>query len=437
MGCSALLSFAKILVVGLSLGTGIVGGHFWGPLFVGCAASHLFTDVLQILTGWTGYGANLSAYPCTAILCIMGSSHVVAFRAHTAIMLILTLTINAFSENDAGPATAGDYSAVFPLLVVSCFVSLMVTRDTVFYKEQRSRGDIMAAPEVLCEPGKEGMPMVVDHIGDEDYDSEDSSFYASSSNDDDDSIMAQTGIRHNDMSSSSPRRPVDALLTQVDIEEAFLKAQLKDREASNMIYSAAPQDVEERRPPSIEALNRMDSDRKLTLHQDPCRDKLTELLSKPFDKKPKGNRHRRVRSTNDVDPTLPPPSFRKPGHSRSGSNISIGRRSRSDSQGSRKSITDERLMHVTSFGELSNFHPSLFDHARQRSASMVNRPPSLPKSGRHSRKSSDVSISGYSDVIVAGGVLSHEDVERSFGTTAVSLTSSGGSQDNATSSRTH
>jgi hypothetical protein len=36
--CMGVLSFTKILTIGLSLGTGICGGHFWGPLYVGCAA---------------------------------------------------------------------------------------------------------------------------------------------------------------------------------------------------------------------------------------------------------------------------------------------------------------------------------------------------------------------------------------------------------------
>lgn len=86
----------------------------------------------------------------------MGSTHVVTFRAHIAIILILTLTIDAFNpEGDgaAGVKVAGDYSAVFPLLTVAVFVSCQISRGIVFYEKQRSRGDIMATPEVLCEPG--------------------------------------------------------------------------------------------------------------------------------------------------------------------------------------------------------------------------------------------------------------------------------------------
>jgi hypothetical protein len=77
------------------------------------------------------------------------------------------LTISAFDPESrigtSATTTAGDYSAVFPLLVVAVFVSLMASRDTVVYSTQRSRGDITAVPEVLCRPGMEGSPMVVDY----------------------------------------------------------------------------------------------------------------------------------------------------------------------------------------------------------------------------------------------------------------------------------
>eukprot|EP00980_Cylindrotheca_fusiformis_P009913 scaffold2194_cov130-Cylindrotheca_fusiformis.AAC.9 len=98
----------------------------------------------------------------------MGSTHVVTFRAHIAIILILTLTIDAFNPEggtSAGIKVAGDYSAVFPLLTVSVFVACQISRHTIFYEKQRSRGDIMASPEVLCEPGKEGSPLVIDYEG--------------------------------------------------------------------------------------------------------------------------------------------------------------------------------------------------------------------------------------------------------------------------------
>jgi H+/Cl- antiporter ClcA len=80
IGCSSLIAVAKTLVVGLSLGTGIIGGHFWGPLYVGCAASHFLTDVVNLLHDKFGFSTALSAYPCVVILCTMGSAHVGMFK---------------------------------------------------------------------------------------------------------------------------------------------------------------------------------------------------------------------------------------------------------------------------------------------------------------------------------------------------------------------
>lgn len=162
--CSSMIVVMKIIATGLSLGTGIIGGQFWGPLYVGCAAAHLLQDVCVGFESRFGFGTALVAHPCVMILCTMGSAHVVTFRTHIGIMLILTVTISAFSEKDdpnSAVELAGDYSAVFPLLVVSVYVAMMLSRDLVFYRSQRSRGDIIAVPEVLCQPGMAGEPVVV------------------------------------------------------------------------------------------------------------------------------------------------------------------------------------------------------------------------------------------------------------------------------------
>jgi H+/Cl- antiporter ClcA len=78
--CSAAITLAKIFVTGLSLGSGIVGGHFWCPLFAGCAASHFLTSVAELLSNRFGVLSGLSQYPCVAILCIKGSAHVVTCK---------------------------------------------------------------------------------------------------------------------------------------------------------------------------------------------------------------------------------------------------------------------------------------------------------------------------------------------------------------------
>jgi hypothetical protein len=245
----------KILVVGVSLGTGIVGGHFWGPLYVGAAASNLFIDIMSVIHSEFGLGEILYEYPCVALLCIMGATHVVTFRAHTAVMLILTLTITAFHNDQADPSntstasTTGDYSAVFPLLVVSCFISLMLSRDTVFYKQQRCRGDILASPEVLCEPGKDGEPMMPVMPGGED----ESGFYNDGIYTDDGSGDDLGPIRmdeaslgslsedsHSEITPQHPLTTVHTELTSDDIERQFSLMQQSTSLGGEHIGTADP-----------------------------------------------------------------------------------------------------------------------------------------------------------------------------------------------------
>jgi H+/Cl- antiporter ClcA len=179
LGCSVLIALGKIWATGVSLGTGLPAGQFWGPLFTGCAAGHFFTGMATQAQKFLGFGGWLSAHPCVAILCVMGSSHVVTYRAFSAIALILTLTITSFdsehviTDGSSSKATAGDYSAVFPLLVVAVYVSFILARDYVFYDAQCGRGDILALPEVLCEPRKVGRPLVVNYRDDSTVDDSD------------------------------------------------------------------------------------------------------------------------------------------------------------------------------------------------------------------------------------------------------------------------
>mmetsp|Transcript_33132 Transcript_33132/g.76398 ORF Transcript_33132/g.76398 Transcript_33132/m.76398 type:complete len:651 (-) Transcript_33132:337-2289(-) len=171
LACYGIISVGKVVVTGLSLGTGIMGGHFWGPLYTGAAAAWFFHYFFE---QFFPFFPALSEFPCVGILCIMGATHVVTYRAHTAIMLVLTLTIKNFlSEDDTG-TQAGDFAAIFPLLVVACYVSLILTQNVIFYKEQRERTDIVAVPEVLCEPNKEGNPVFPVHSVEEFSDEDDS-----------------------------------------------------------------------------------------------------------------------------------------------------------------------------------------------------------------------------------------------------------------------
>uniref|UniRef100_A0A6S9AJN7 Chloride channel protein n=1 Tax=Ditylum brightwellii TaxID=49249 RepID=A0A6S9AJN7_9STRA len=372
--CSGAITLTKILTIGLSLGTGIVGGHFWGPLYVGAAASNCFVDLFELVSNKTGFGGILSAYPCVAILCIMGSTHVVTFRAHMAIMLILTLTISAFVPEGGEGFVGGDYSAVFPLLVVSCFVSLMLTRKkAVFYKQQRSRGDIIASPEVLCEPNKEGTPDYINYA-DDDYDEGSYDSYEGSS--DGDSIFSSGFDDEDDGYDANGQKLAESEETPQAIEEAFLANQKKIRGNDS--------------PPSSSRLD--------------------ELLSQPMDSNGRPEKITASSRSSSVERT------RVRGHVRAQSTDSNTSRSRERSGSFSRSGTPT-LMRVSSFGEVSEPQPELMSQARRRASSVTKKTPPVPKpqTGRHSRKSSrDMSQGGLLDARDVAGALSTEEIEKSF-----------------------
>ena len=420
-----------------------------GPLYVGCAASHLFTDLVKIFDSYFGFGGGLSAYPCVVILCTMGAAHVgkclfrkphraraqviffrthvmsciaVTFRAHMAIMLILTLTISAF--DDAGDSNspfdvAGDYSAVFPLLVVSVFISLMTSRDTVFYNTQRSRGDITAVPEVLCQPGMEGAPLIVAHQQDSDEYSYGSGSFTTESGSDIELAISR-------------RNSAEESLTQQEIEKAFAKA------ASTNLSP-----LQEKKPPVTNEVDAFAA--RATSDQYGGGVQLTnarfdELLRVPLAKKPEKRKHRRTQSA-PMWPQAPPIPSPKMHRSRQNSKDwgavdtpaqPTPDRSRSNSVSSQKD-----LIHVASFGEILDHQPSLMEQARMRAASSVvdsappaprhrrvpsmpsnppaggerhKRVPSLPmgRSRQHSRNSSQSSQNGL------GGALTATDIEQSL-----------------------
>jgi len=231
-GCSLSIAAFKLLAIGLSVGTGIFGGQFWGPLFVGCATAHVFTAVANDISGMIGFGKSLGAYPVLTILCVMGGAHVVTFRAWMAITLILTLTIRSFGGN---ATMAGDYAAVLPLLVVAVVMAMMVSQGTIFYKAQRSRKDIVAVPEVLCEPHKNGKPLVVGYDGVSDDDTW--SISSSSDHEDGGTIKSPQGAhaRQKSMSSYSRRilRQV-ATYGEVSEEQPCLLEQARMQSASSV-----------------------------------------------------------------------------------------------------------------------------------------------------------------------------------------------------------
>jgi len=416
--CSFLIGAAKVVVTGLSLGTGIIGGHFWGPLFTGCAASHFLVEGVKEMSTRFGMGGALAAYPCVAILCTMGSTHVVTFRAHMAIMLILTLTISAFDpENgDTSLAVAGDYSAVFPLLVVSVFAALMLTRQTVFYPTQRSRGDIIAVPEVLCEPGMAGRPMVIQHEEESDEfslsDEADSEYIASS------------------VDENAGTAPVSTQLTQGDIEKEFQQRAVQQTHQRGgpptipTLSSQKPVVPLPQTPPGATMFPPRHT-RSSTLSSMPfdtsassfanrgqgvpelSSSRLDELLSRPLDddlnaKKPppspsalsssnpplpKRRGHRRIASCpvggpgdNDAERASPRMhemdrrfggSIRTSGADGGGLGAGSGSNVNGSAPGSSQHVRTNSgsLVRIVSYGQITNHQPSLLDQARARGAS--------------------------------------------------------------------
>ena len=424
VGCSALIAVSKTVVIGLSLGTGIIGGHFWGPLFVGCAASHFLTDTVNLFADWTGYGWSLSAYPCVAILCTMGSAHVVSFRAIAAISLVLTLTITAFNPEDEDVNSpfkaAGDYSAVFPLLVVSVFTALMVSRDTVFYATQRSRGDIQAVAEVLCEPNMAGRPIV--------HQFETSSDENSDEGDDDEDGLLAADILLDD-EDDGPAESLTAQEIERQFNEASRQVQMQHSEIMDFSRFASESPSNSVGRKSFQVSNEAVSNTPINnssevIGMPPMSSaRLDELLMmgsvSPLaenHRKPPAvsNRHRRTKSAPVVEKDAILDLY---GNSPNG-NISdlrrpMMRRNRERSNSVSKKAT--LLVRIDSYGELNDHQPSLLDQARMRASSAADfhqnhhrRIASYQQ--QHSRQNSVSSQNTYDN----GGVLSLEEVDRNF-----------------------
>ncbi|GKY98563.1 hypothetical protein MPSEU_000813100 [Mayamaea pseudoterrestris] len=323
LGCNFMISAAKIIVTGLSQGAG-VGGQFWSPLFLGCSAGHFLVHLVNYLAEHYGF-PQIAAHPCVVILCSMGAVHVVTFRAHLAIMLILTLTISTFdSGTNPDLSAAGDYAAVFPLLVVSVFVSLMTTRGTIFYATQRSRGDILAVPEVLCEPGMEGKPLVFEYHGDND----ESSFLSTSEDSKSDHPYG------NGTFSSLGGGFKQASVTKAQIGE-------------HHHVPSSDHFMDEAEPPGA----------RFTI------DRLDELLSKPMESvtviaEPGAINDREIVGVSDAQSRLLTVQMTM--------DSPRGGRSRCNSASSARGVH----VRITSYGELQDHQPSLMEQARKRAATV-------------------------------------------------------------------
>jgi hypothetical protein len=263
------------------------------------------------------------------------------------IMLILTLTISAFSAKDDPSKAinmAGDYSAVFPLLVVSVYVAMMLSRDFVFYSSQRSRGDIIAVPEVLCQPGMAGEPVVVRY---DESESDNSSIDSSTS-----SLFSDVEKMHSSRSTVMP----------VSIENVQLE--MLDHEGVPMIRSSSSQASHKSVGGSI-PVSHMWSIGSASNEKQLSSARLDELLNIPLADEKKedifeSRNHRRWHSL----PVGPQPN--------ENAHVNDADRPKRPSPVSTKHVrsnTKGSLVRISSFGKLEDHQPALLDQARLRAAS--------------------------------------------------------------------
>jgi hypothetical protein len=288
------------------------------------------------------------------------------------------LTIDAFDpKGDVGGEfkVAGDYSAVFPLLTVAVFVALQISRKTVFYEKQRSRGDIMALPEVLCEPGKEGKPLVMDYKGD--LHELDESIYGYESDTDEAS-----------WSSGEKYRTLDSGTSQYDIEADF---EVKNQaNARGMAVDVAKPSQDQNVPPHRKSSNTSSEgssgrapsplpprpqDNKSRLRS------LDDLLNGPIETVPTNEkRHRRLDDLLNGPIETVPANEKRHRRTRSepfgveeaDNRTKTMRNKKADSTVpslQRKPSGGVTLKRVNSFGQVDQEQPSLLDQARRRAAS--------------------------------------------------------------------
>ena len=418
-GCSALFVVTKVIAIGLSLGTGIIGGHFWGPLWIGAAGANLFLSLMNQFTDYFGFGSVLTMYPCLAVICMMGAAHVTTFKAHMAIMLILTLTISSFIPDGSSLNTGGDYSAIFPLLVVSCYISLLATRDFAFYKKQNNRGDLIVTEQTLCEPGQYGEPKPIW------YNSDDSgrsgSYYSdslskSSSEGGLDPFQKNLKLEIEKQEEPTYLRTVPSHVTTEGIEREF-------------------ENVQSRIFVSLDGDGDGDGEDEMSDRYSRGDDSLDYELGHPLKNTldpESGHSLKSSTSNNKVNHRRTHSDFSRSDRARSFEVKSIS--SRSLRSKPRSSSTIDRPPSIKnhernrSFGEITDKEmlPTLLDQARQRAASSVSKDGSESKSNRqkipptlkshHRRRSSQGSSSILSSQIIGegGGSLPPEDVERAY-----------------------
>jgi hypothetical protein len=288
-------------------------------------------------------------------------------RAHIAIILILTLTIDAFVPEDSsiGPLkVAGDYSAVFPLLTVAVFVALQISRRVVFYPMQRSRGDINAVPQALCEPGKEGKPLVIDYDGNHhELDEGEYEYDASDSEDVSDPLfrrMTMNIASRDDIEANFQAKMMNIVPPQ-STKYSFKMGSKIDSLTSSRMDPSLPFDVQESLSEmgvSKSATDPEKAQKKNSLKS--LDDLLNGALSgsnTSSEKWTKGTTHRRTQS----EPFCLEESVERI------------KNTGNDTSGSSTPVRRPLLKRLDSYGEIDQCNPSLMDQVRGRAASVDKR----------------------------------------------------------------
>lgn len=315
---------------------------------------------------------------------------------------------------------AGDYAAVFPLLTVAVFVALHLSREIVFYEKKRCRGDIMVVPQALCQPGKEGRPLVMDYEGklheldESDYEYEtDSDLEASASSCDDvlniPTALSQDDIEANFLSTQMMNRSSSLAFRQPN---SILKVDNSQKVSFRRAVSPLSQKPSHTEPPpplppvairvddkaSTNVVGGTEERSKRSLSRKTDRRTLDELLNGPVPSPPsarnrkmpytpnngdkrKGKTHRRTQS----EPFIMEKLQNRMGvvgdnhpltSTSSSSSSSAANRARLLSSSSSSSGTNGKghrrtpsFKLVESYGEIDQEQPSLMDQARQRAAS--------------------------------------------------------------------
>jgi hypothetical protein len=235
---------------------------------------------------------------------------------------------------------------------------MMVARDAVFYQSQRSRGDITAVPEVLCQPGMAGEPVVVRY---DESDSDNSSLDTSESGQRTESPVNLDDLRfhpsdHEDLAAERGvlRRPPYSETSDPTSTNQLRQFWLTSNSSNGKQLSSARLD---------ELLNIPTIEHKKVKWQEDAMESIHHRRSQSLPASHQVNEKSKL-----IGPDRPKRSAMSPKTARSN--------------------TKGNLVRVSSFGNLEEHQPELLDQARLRAASSDTKHHRFPSSsgGSSSKK---------------------------------------------------